>query len=69
MFIFLLPSGDKNYFNMFGPIYSHWQIPKTAYEDRIWKRWKFLPKAKIVPLFLKTLFLEPNTAQAHAPLV
>lgn len=30
---------------------------------------EFLQKAKIVPLFLKTLFLEPNTAQAHAPLV
>lgn len=31
------PSGDKNYFNMFGPMYTHWQIPMTEYQDRIWK--------------------------------
>lgn len=31
------PSGDKNYFNMFGPIYTHWHTPTTASEDRIWK--------------------------------
>lgn len=64
------PSGDKNYFNTFSLIYTHWQIPMTAYEDRIWKTTHGLhKKLKLFLLSPQTLFLEPNTVQAHASFV